>query len=106
MLSRFRKGYKLPTYKPRDAKRKRNGESFLPQPMNDEDLVAGWSGKEREELLKLGDMLRDDVRARPRAYVKPATTRTDAEDGIESGSDTGSEVSDGPVGFRRPAERR
>lgn len=74
--------------------------------MNDEDLVAGWSGKEREELLKLGDMLRDDVRARPRAYVKRATTRTDAEDSIESGSDTGSEVSDGPVGFRRPAERR
>jgi len=100
-MGRFRKGYTLPAYKPRDAQRKKKGKSFLLQPMKDEDLVTGWSGKEKEELLKLGDMLRDDIRARPRAYVNSAATGTDGEGDSESESDSGSEVSDDSFGYRR-----
>lgn len=71
-MGRGSDGYKLPAYKPRDAPRKRRGQQITPQPMKGEDLVSGWSGQTREELLDLGDMLPEDVRARPRAYLKAA----------------------------------
>lgn len=68
-MARGDDGYKLPAYKPRDAQRRKKGKKVTPQPMKEEDLVAGWTGHEKDDLLKLGDMLPDDMRARPRAYL-------------------------------------
>nr|OQO31111.1 hypothetical protein B0A51_02482 [Rachicladosporium sp. CCFEE 5018] len=42
-----------------------------PQPMSDNRLKAGWSGKTLEQLTSQLDPLPPDVRAHPRAYLLP-----------------------------------
>ena len=47
-----------------------SGKKVTPQPMKDDDIVSDWMGEEKDEPFGLGDILPDDVRARPRAYLK------------------------------------
>lgn len=64
MLARRSNGFTLPAYKPRDARRRKKGKKVTPQPIEDEDIISGWTGKEKDKLLAEGDTLPDDVRAR------------------------------------------
>ncbi|THW18718.1 hypothetical protein D6D24_03221 [Aureobasidium pullulans] len=68
MINREKSGFDLPAAKDRQAPR---GNGKIPGPMRDNEVMSGWEGSSKGELLSKGDMLPAEVRRHPRAYLVP-----------------------------------
>ncbi|KAH6642985.1 hypothetical protein C7974DRAFT_386523 [Boeremia exigua] len=67
MMARPGTGFDLAPPKARDAL----VGNKVPGPMNDDELIAGWEGKTRKQLLESPDFLPAYARSQPRAYQVP-----------------------------------